>query len=426
MQLKTISTLLLVRGGGLILTFLLSVFVGRFFGATGMGLFTIFVAYMMLLTSISDIGLPANALRTVSVLHGEGRSRPAWMFVSKSIKILLAVSAVVALSLVVLIPILGEWMIGDADKVYVLYYSLAAAVIFVIVRMLSESMKGVGKVNLSFILDTALLPFILLLVMGLYHFSGVAMTVDDFFVIYLAFLLFIAVVMGFAMYRYSARNHPDDGEPTPTVLSRSLLPFWAGGVMSIFFLNMPVLMLPQFATTAEIGIFGVSYRLILLGTTILVTLASLFGPKFAQDYANKNLDGLKHGLRMSQLYSMFIYLPMLVAFTVFVDDILGLFGEEFVEGKNLLIIMLAGQFFNAITGLVGVMMYMIHQEKQEFYIQLFVTLLMFVLTWVLGTQYGVMGVTVAYAVSVAIKNILSWIFVKYHLNQLSKTLRGNV
>jgi O-antigen/teichoic acid export membrane protein len=226
--------------------------------------------------------------------------------------------------------------------------------------------------------------------------------------------------MFWLMLRYARGTASAEYQDTPPLMNRGLPHFWGGGLLNMWLMNMPILLLPQFASAADIGIFGVAYRLILLGTTILVTLASIFGPRFARDYANGDVTGLKQGLRQSQILSLIIYSPMLIAFTFFAEPVLGLFGDEFIAGKELLWIMVAGQLLNTATGLVGFMMNMIHREKQEFYIQLVVTIFVFVLILILGEMYGVMGVAIAYATGVVVKNLSSLVFTQFYLNTMEE------
>ena len=161
-------------------------------------------------------------------------------------------------------------------------------------------------------------------------------------------------------------------------------------------------------------------RYIALASIILVTLASIFGPRFARDYANRDASALIAGLKQSQLLSVLVFLPILLVFTFFSEQVLGLFGEEFKAGKEILFILVVGQLLNAATGLVGFMMNMIHQEKQEFYIQLATTILLLVMIYLLGSLYGVIGVAIAYAIAIVFKNLASLIFSLYHLNAMQR------
>ena len=398
----------------------MNIVLGRVLGAAGMGVYSLYSAWMMVMGSIANLGMPTYTLRTVSILDGKGQQDTARHFTLRVLRIML-LSGIITIVLVAgLSGTVAETVLGEAGMESVLIYAAIAAAMFMMTKVLSESLKGVRRVNIALTTETALLPLGAIIVIGILHLNDWDLTAKGFLVIHLILLAVTTFIMLWLMLRYARGTASAEHQDTPPLMNRGLLHFWGGGLLNMWLMNMPILLLPQFASAADIGIFGVAYRLILLGTTILVTLASIFGPRFARDYANGDVTGLKQGLRQSQILSLIIYSPMLIAFTFFAEPVLGLFGDEFIAGKELLWIMVAGQLLNTATGLVGFMMNMIHREKQEFYIQLVVTIFVFVLILILGEMYGVMGVAIAYATGVVVKNLSSLVFTQFYLNTMEE------
>jgi O-antigen/teichoic acid export membrane protein len=420
------------RGVGLLLQLSLTVILGRLLGAAGMGVYSLYTSWMMLFASIADLGMPNYVLRSVSVLDGKNRRQTAIDFTFRVIKVLL-VSGLLITALVWAFSGLFDFSDDVFNTQWLMLIAVISAVAFMLIRILSEALKGIRQVNLALAAETALLPTGALLVLGVLYLYNWDITAQNYLVLHLVMLLATTFFMIWMLLRFRPPE-PDqagqadqadqigshDDTEQPLLLNRSLLPFWGAGLLNMWFMNMPIILLPQFATTEEIGVFAVAYRLIAFASIILVTLASLFAPKFARDFANNDADALKRGLRQSQLLSLMIFLPMLIVFTFFAEPVLSLFGDEFTAGKELLWILVVGQTLNAATGLVGFMMNMIHQEKQEFYIQLTTTIMLMLLIFVMGSQYGVTGVAIAYAMAIVIKNLTSLIFSLYHLNAMQR------
>ena len=407
------------RGIGLVLQFAMNIVLGRLLGAAGMGLYSLYTSWMMVLASIADMGMPNYALRTVSVLEGKGDKKQARRFTLRAL-FLLSISGV---ALVLIVTLFAEQasqiLIPDTDAEMVLILAALAAVAFMLIRVLSESLKGIRQVNLALTLETALLPLGVLIVVGIMHVFNWDLKAQNFLVLHLVLLVVTTLMMLWMMMRFTRVSKASEAEQ-PELLSKSLFPFWGGGLLNMWFMNMPILLLPQFATAEDIGIFGVAYRLIALGTTILVTLASIFGPKFARAFANHDVAALRKGLRQSQLLSLLIYLPIFIALTFFAEPVLGLFGDEFIAGKEILWIMVAGQLINTATGLVGFLLNMMHKEKQEFYIQSGVTFLVFILILILGYSFSSIGVAIAYAIGIVVKNLTSLFFSLHYLKLMEK------
>jgi O-antigen/teichoic acid export membrane protein len=420
-QFKSVFFALSVRSAGLSLQLLMNVVLGRVLGVAGMGIYSLYTSWMMVLSSIGNLGVPDYTLRTVSVLEGKQQRPTARRFTLTALKLLLGTGIIIAILVALAAPLLATSLLSEVGMAYLLIFAAVAAILFSLTKVLAEALKGIRRVNLALMGETTLLPLGVLICVGVFVWIGWDMTADQFLAIHLSLLLFTTLLMLTMLLRFS-RTEPNQLATTPApVIHRSLAPFWAGGILNMWAMNMPIILLPQFASTDEIGIFGVCYRLILLGTTVLVTLASIFGPRFARDFAAGDTRSLTHDLRQSQILSLLIYSPMLVGFTFFADPVLGLFGEEFKAGQELLWLMVAGQFVNTATGLAGFMLNMIHQEKTEFLIQLWSTLLMLFLILLLGYLQGVTGVAIAYAIGVAIKNITSWLFARHHLKRLYNT-----
>ncbi|MBT8448096.1 MAG: oligosaccharide flippase family protein [Gammaproteobacteria bacterium] len=407
------------RGIGLLLQLSLTVILGRMLGAAGMGVFSLYTSWMMMFASISDLGMPNHVLRTVSVEDDRKKRNQAIRFTLSVIKTLL-LSGVLLAFLMMLISDLVSPNNSSIDYQTILTLSALSAVAFTIIRVLSEALKGIRQVNLALTAETALLPLAVLTVLGILHLYDWDISAQGYLVLHLILMIVVTMVMLWMLLHFKAQSLKTDEEEVPALFNRSLLPFWGSGLLNMWFMNMPIILLPQFATTEEIGVFGVAYRLIAFASIILVTLASLFAPKFARDFANSDVEALKQGLKHSQKLSMLIFIPMLIVFTVFAEPMLGMFGEEFKAGKEILWILVVGQTINAATGLVGFMMNMIHQEKQEFYIHLTTTLTLMAMIFLLGNPYGVTGVAVAYAAALVIKNLTSLIFSLYHLNAMQR------
>ena len=410
------------RGIGLLLQLGLTVILGRLLGAAGMGVFSLYTSWMMMFASFADMGMPNHVLRTVSVQDDRNNRNKAIDFTLTVIKTLLLSGAIVS----ILVLLFSGFLAPEAANIdyrFVLTVAAVSAIAFMIIRILSESLKGIRQVNLALAAETALLPLAALLVLGVLYLYDFDITAQGYLALHLVLMITVTAFMFWMLLRFKTPVKSEDqagmGE-TPALFNRSLLPFWGGGLLNMWFMNMPIILLPQFATTEEIGIYGVAFRLIGLASIILVTLASLFGPKFARDYANNDAEGLKQGLRQSQILSMLVFIPMLLVFTFLAEPLLGIFGEEFKAGKEILWVLVVGQTLNAATGLVGFMMNMIHQEKQEFYIHLTTTIMLTLLIFALGSLYGVIGVAIAYATALVIKNLTSLIFSLYHLNAMQR------
>ncbi|MDG6097513.1 hypothetical protein EXU34_08660 [Alteromonas sp. ZYF713] len=425
MQMLPMLKVLFTRSVGLGLQLLLTLVMGRYLGAAGVGQFTLYNTWMVTLGCVGDMGLPTVALRNVSVSEERGQYKQIFAYITQALARLLIFSGLAAVVIIMTADYFAHVATADATLLSLFQLAVGAAVVFIIMRVLSETLKGLGYINLAFSIDTSLLPLLLLLVMGLSWLLESPLSVFQLIASHITFTVLIVVLLASVFFIILRRAMTASPSTLPTsasphqpdsLFSRRLLPIWIGGCLGMLSLNLPVLFLPLYADAEEIGIFGVSYRLMLAGTSVLTTLASYYGPVFARAYANQDRARLKQSLKHSQKVSLLVYLPFFLLFTLFSEPLLALFGDEFTAGASLLTIMVFGQLVNTSTGLVGIMLNMIHREKEEFIIQLSNLVITVVLINVLGTLYGVAGIAAACAISIALKNVMSYIAAQHYLS----------
>ena len=134
-----------------------------------------------------------------------------------------------------------------------------------------------------------------------------------------------------------------------------------------------------------------------------------------KEYADADFAALMESLKQTRWFSMALYAPLFLVFVAVPEFVMGLFGDAFRSGGSLLLTMAIGQLIYASTGLAGLMMNMIHREKEEFWITLLATLLMAALIAVLGSHFPVLGIAMGFGAGLGLKNLVSWWMVNRYL-----------
>lgn len=425
---------LAVRGGGLGLQIAMSIVIARLLGAEGMGFYTLYVTWLVLFADLVSIGMPVYALRTVAALKAQGQGGAAGAFVRRALVLVFGVGAALMLASWLLAAPMAALVADDASLAPALKIASAGALLFAGMRILAEALKGVGATQRALIAESAIIPMVVLALLPLLVMQEL---LNNEHLLWLH-LFSVAVALSLALaFWLVAKPRADHGQrhkmarsaapvqqvhtQTPSVVSSALPPLWGSTLLNMAYVSLPILILPQFATLEELGQFGAAFRLINLVTVVLVTLAAIIGPQFAAAYALKDANDLRRLLKRSQQFSLLLYGPVFIAFTVFAGPVLGLFGEEFREAALLLAIMALGQLVNAATGLVGYLLNMMHRERTEFMILLITGGLMTGGMLISGIFAGMLGVTLAYSGGLMLKNLLSLIFSLKALRELERT-----
>lgn len=402
---------LFTRGMGVTLQFLTNIVIGQVFGATGMGMYHIYSTWMVMLSDIASMGLPVYTMRTLSNLQQQQNIDAIRNILNRILLVCLLTGLLICLPILFLPGELSGLLLGDSRYSEVLVYAALAAMLFLFLRVLSEAVKAIGHTNLGISVESMGLSFGILAGMGVMIIFALPQSIETLLLAHVIAILSILCVLYLLWLKLLNRQGRGQGQPDAyrmrSIISRSLLFLWFGMILNVWFVNLPVFILPHVATTAEIGEFGVAFRLVMLATTILVSLSALFGPRFVSHHQARDYKSLKQELRHSQWYSLAAYLPFFVIFILFPDVILSIFGPEFIAARPVLIILAIAQLINSATGLCGYFLIMVHQEKLELLILISTFILMTLLMLLLGFEHGMLGITVAYAIGIAVKNLAS-------------------
>ena len=93
--------------------------------------------------------------------------------------------------------------------------------------------------------------------------------------------------------------------------------------------------------------------------------------------------------------------------------------EQFINGRNTLLILLIGQAVNAMSGSVGVIMQMTGKEKQFQNILFFALLINISLNLFLIPVHGILGAAIASTISIIFWNITSVLYIYRKLHVLT-------
>src|SRR6185437_533600 len=161
-------------------------------------------------------------------------------------------------------------------------------------------------------------------------------------------------------------------------------------------------------------------------TFILVAINLVSAPKFASLYKQGKSENLKRYAINSTRIMVLFATPMVLIIMCFPNAIMSLFGPGFVEGAPMLVILSLGQYVNVLTGSVTLLLMMSGHEKDMRNIQFMGGVLCVILNYILIKTNGVLGASVAIAISVSVQNLVCVGMVKKRLgfNTLAIWSRG--
>jgi len=409
------------RAVTLLAQFSVQVVVGALAGATGLGTLQLFTSWVSMAGEVLAMGLPARGMRQVAVACANGEAHSIEQILRESRQRILRFW----LWLTVLLLPVSIWAgLTDGAEHWGDYYwlfigTLSTAPLFALGRLYSESLKATGAALTAVTLENLLSPLaILSLAAGCWLLSQPLVAVA-LLMAYGVSVAIIPLVLRQALSLQLARLSPLQAVSgrVASLPHNDLFYLWSTGVLGIAFLQMPFLILPFYVSTAEIGVYSMAHKLVNVITTLLLLMAAVYGPRFARHSEQRNGNGLEKLLRQTQMISLAVYVPAALLLIVLAGPLTSLFGQEFGEMQNLLVILCGGQLINAATGLCGVLLNMSGRASQELKALCITIAFAAIASLRVGPEYGTIGLAFVFSSSIALKNLISYCMV-------SRALKG--
>lgn len=395
--------------------FILQIAVGGMAGAGGLGILQLFTSWSSLIGEGLARGLPPWAMRVVAVDMAQKNTARARYHLQWAVRRIVFL----ALWLGMIAGLVIVWIDWPAEDYYLLAVAVAlGAPLFALLRLGSDALKGAGEALRAVTLENLLLPGCLLLVCAACWLTGGTLE---------PWMLLGGGVIGFsialwviwrvlpASLRSGPAISPNESSSSPDRSDINAL--WANSLLAVAFLQLPFLLLPWYADTAEIGVYAVAHKLVNVVTTLLILMSAVYGPAFARAAADGGAPVLRNLLRRTQRLSCLIFVPLCAALLLAVNSLAEVFNVPGEALAQYLLILAAGQLVNAATGLSAVLLNMsggAELETRTLTVAIVTTL---VAAPAAGAFYGAHGVAVLFSIVLAGKNLASYLAVLVFLSR---------
>lgn len=179
---------------------------------------------------------------------------------------------------------------------------------------------------------------------------------------------------------------------------------------------MDILMLGYFTDTETVGLYHPAVRTAGLQQSILIAFSGIFAPMFSKYYFKKNIDGMRHIYKLVTRWILTLIIPILILIILFSTKIMLLFGADFLQSSNSLIVLAIGTSIFAIFGVSGTALVVSGYQKLNLVNALSATILNICLNIILIPKYGILGAawaTLSSMIFIALARLFeTWIFLK--------------
>ncbi|MCW9014362.1 MAG: oligosaccharide flippase family protein [Gammaproteobacteria bacterium] len=418
---RKLFVLLLTRGSGLILTFAISLFLARIFGADITGKYYLFISILTGMSIITKLGFNSTLIKYCahhSIVQEKENIRGYWYTANK---ISFFLSALI-ITLIICLNELGVFSSFVKDTYQLFVYACIGLIPFTILGHNIAVLIGLNRQATASVTDTIALPSLFLCLIGIVYFHDPIQ--EEILALYTAALIIVFMISTLILFKQLHSNKKTEHANTKIMLTRSM------PVLGINLTNFltdwsATYILAIFGTLGQIGIYNISWRLVTIMGIVLVVFNSINAPQYSKDFKKGNIDNIDKTTRRTNIILFWLGLPVIGIIIIFAENIMGLFGDEFIQGTAILQILAVGQIFNFATGSVGYLLLMTGHEKELRNLTLSTCVVQIIAMLIFIPQYNIYAAAIITALAITTKNILSAYIAYKNLGVLSLPIPKN-
>lgn len=399
------------RGGGIVFggklfawgaRFVLAVLLARLLGAGQYGLYTVALSIAAVVSAMAVFGLDAAMIRYLSIFaaRGDGARMRGALQIGFAIPIVL--SLVAAAVLVVMADTIATSLIGEPALAPLLRITALLVPAMVLNSLLAAMLQGLRHFGRSVVAEQLLQPTSRAVILVGFALTGMSAALA------LLAMLISTIAVGVVMLVFLRRAVPGGEAATrPTgEIVRFSLPVYFSNVVHTFSGNLQTLLLGALSTVASAGIFAVANQIQLVGSLFHAAIVRATMPLFAELHDSGERSRLEHLYQTTSKWTFSLNVPFFLVSLAFPEALMALFGPEFTDGAQALVILAWGAIVNAATGTSGAMLDMTGHTSMKLINSTVSVSLAIGLNLVLIPPYGIVGAAIAAVAAVTAVNVL--------------------
>lgn len=408
-HIKNSGQVFLLRIIGMILSYLVMIYISNIYGAEVFGRYSLSVTLWQFLILIFSLGLPQAILKlTADISHYY--KEPISNYLTQSAKLLFFSGIICS----VLIFFLKDWLaivlFNDSNLIPYFKYLSFFLSFGICHTFLTEFIRGKQRF-IQYGLFIYVLPYVLLFVF-LFLFKKLEFKESSTF---LSFLMGFSVLC-FIMLIYFPREKAVKDYPYNKLLSLSF-PMLLSAAF-IFISNWTdVFMLGAMVSKKEVGIYNAAYKLATVALVVINAVNTVLAPKISELYSKNKIEEIQDEVQKATKLITLTTVPIVIVLIFFRSFLLGLFGDDFKEeGQPVLIVVSLGLLFNALSGSIAQVLNMTKHQKELRAFTIISAVCNVVLNYFLISRQGILGAAIASLISNIVLNLLGIIYIKKKFN----------
>lgn len=392
-------------------SFLFSWIVARLFGVEDSGTVFFYITILTIIVTVSSHGADLGITKAVARIGSNDLTRIDALF-----KYVIKKSSFYYLAL---LPILFLYLVyeGNELKTSILLFLVLAltGAAFLYMNILSYLYQGLGNILMMILSQRTFFNFIAFVILGVialyYHQYTEAKVISNLYQITIIMLAALISFFVFFCYYKSTQLYSKVGYAPAGFVSSCRELFKIQGMQLVTMYGSQI-MINFFASRSDIAGFIISQRISTLLGFFVLAVSSVISSKISKYYSSGDIASVQTYAFQSFVFASVLGLPVALMLLLFSDESLSLFGQDFQQYSMVLMILVASQVVNCLTGASDITLMFIDGEKEHRVNVVVGTVAAILLCLLLIPFYSAIGAAIATSVSAVLVNILDVIAIK--------------
>ena len=395
----------LIRIGGQVMGFLMSLVIAYKYGAQGLGSFVLAITVLRIFTLLAKLGLDTTSVRFIASFAKQDKWKSIILFRRKIVLLICITSVVSSITMYFLSFSISSILDVKRQYLQIASFFVLPMTFFILHYQSLKGLKRIAEFSFFYRMSQTTFTIISIYIISIF-------VKDDIVPVY-AYLsaLIIVSLLSYFTYRFSFfkikkvnQEEVIEHLKFKNILKISIPLMFAQSVQFIMAWT-DKLMIGNMMDAESVAIYGIAFRFSMIVSITLMAINSIAAPKFAEKFALNDLQGMGKIALQSSKIIFWSTLPLATILLIFPKFFMGLYGVEFLVGFEVLRWLIIGRLINAFSGSVGNLMQMSGQQNIYMYILVIGATINVVLNLFFIPIYGINGAAFASVASLTFWNV---------------------
>jgi len=228
-------------------------------------------------------------------------------------------------------------------------------------------------------------------------------------------ILFLCLYFINKYHGNALKNIKEKYEDTKEFTKYSLTLF-GSNLFNKYTMRLDIILLGFFRIAYDVGLYSVALKIQPFIYMFSSSMALIFSPIVVELFEKKDINNLGFIYKRVTKWTALVSTPIVLVIVIFSENILRIFGNDFLPASGALIILSAGSLFADMFGLSGQVINMIGKPMVNLINSIVLTVIMILSFVILIPAYGIAGAAISYSIGLFVINVLRIIQVYKFIN----------